>query len=347
MRRAAQALAVVGAVLIAIPSVGGAQTPTVTVVGPTGNPLREATPRFTITTSGFSALAPPADIRLQVSFTPDFSGPMFADTVVPGAAATITIPRLLPQQASIWWRAVVRTTQNTPVISNAEGPRRTPAWLSLIFPNNLNGNTVTTARPTFQWSAAGLYPPVGPWRFTIVISHSSDGRAVLTGSLSDSAYMPPTDLESNTSYRWSVSAVSQAGDSVRLINASSFVILSASAPLATVLYQNFPNPFPNERLTSTCLWFDLKRQSDVRLEILDMRGNRVTTLIPGRGLDVSGTVPAGRYGRAAPGSDTGCDPRLSWDGTDQRGRIVPAGLYLVRFRADGVETVRKILFKGR
>ena len=87
------------------------------------------------------------------------------------------------------------------------------------------------------------------------------------------------------------------------------------------------------------------RQSDIRLEVLDLRGNRVATILPGRGL--GGTLPPGRYGRALLGSDSGCDDRLTWNGTDDRGRTVPPGVYLVRFTGDGVSETRKVLFRGR
>ena len=43
-----------------------------------------------------------------------------------------------------------------------------------------------------------------------------------------------------------------------------------------------------------------------------------------------------------------CDTRFEWDGTDDRGRTVPAGVYLARFKADGgYEAFKKILFRGR
>ena len=67
---------------------------------------------------------------------------------------------------------------------------------------------------------------------------------------------------------------------------------------------------------------------------------------------MSGVVAAGRYGRASTsggssGSGSGCDPRLSWDGTADDGRVVPAGVYLVRLVADRTSIVKKIVFRGR
>lgn len=319
----------------------------VCVSGPPGNPLREGTPRFTITTSGFSAADQPLELRLQVALSASFAAPLFADTTVIGSTATIVIPRLLPPLVSVWWRAVVRTVRGVLVTSVVEEPRRTAPWLTLISPNNLNGSTLDTPRPPFVWSSPAVLPPVTPWRYTIVISRSSDGYPVLSGTLSDTVYHPFGDLESNTSYRWAITAVAGTGDSVRVISASSFVITSPNTPIATVMFQSFPNPFPTDRLRATCIWFDLRRQADITLEVLDLRGNHVARILPGRGVGLGGTLPPGRYGRAAFGSDSGCDDRLTWDGTDDAGRVVRPGVYLIRFTGDGVASVKKVLFRGR
>lgn len=117
-----------------------------------------------------------------------------------------------------------------------------------------------------------------------------------------------------------------------------------SAPPVTLLYQNFPNPFPALGQDATCLSFDLARSSDVQLDILDLRGSPVRRLVPGPGLGP--VLAAGRYGR----SDTGgapCDPRLLWDGRADNGRDVPAGVYLYKLRASGVTQFRRIVFRGR
>jgi len=113
----------------------------------------------------------------------------------------------------------------------------------------------------------------------------------------------------------------------------------------TLLYQNFPNPFPSPSSQSTCFWFDLKSHANVELTVHDIRGHRVRTMIPGV---LPGVLEAGRYGRGNEFDGTGCDPKLQWDGTADDGRTVPPGVYLLRFKADGqTETMKKILFLGR
>jgi hypothetical protein len=73
-----------------------------------------------------------------------------------------------------------------------------------------------------------------------------------------------------------------------------------------------PNPF---RL-STSIRFELAQAAPVRLEIFDVRGARVATLMDGR------VLPAGGHA-------------TTWDGRDRAGRLAPAGVYLVRLEAAG------------
>ncbi|MGH7730197.1 MAG: FlgD immunoglobulin-like domain containing protein [Candidatus Eiseniibacteriota bacterium] len=73
-----------------------------------------------------------------------------------------------------------------------------------------------------------------------------------------------------------------------------------------------PNPFRR----STSVRFELSERAPVRLEIFDLRGARVAALIDGA------VLPAGGHA-------------TTWDGRDQTGRLVPAGIYLVRLEAGG------------
>jgi hypothetical protein len=118
-------------------------------------------------------------------------------------------------------------------------------------------------------------------------------------------------------------------------------------PLTTTLYQNFPNPFPAGASLVTCIWFDLARPAEVLIQVLDIRGNVVRTLVPSLGLPSE--LTSGRYGRATGDlpDGFGCDDRLTWDGVASDGRLVPAGVYLLRMRAGGAEVVRRMLFLGR
>jgi hypothetical protein len=319
------------------------------VIGPVGSTITDGTPRFTISTSGFTSAQQPVQLRLQVSLASDFSAPLFADTTVTGTNAQVVIPRLLPPQVTVWWRVVARPSQGGTVSSPIDGPHRTSAWVTLLAPNLPNGTTVTTTKPTFVWSGVAIYPPVAGWQYRLVISRKQDGFPALTNTSLDTSYTALTDLESNTPYFWSVTATAGTGDSVRVVSSASFVIQSANAPLTTVMYQGFPTPFPTAQVPFTCFWFDLRAQSDVSIEVLDLRGNHVARILPGRGVGngPGGTLPAGRYGRTPVNGTSNCDSRISWDGTDDRGRAVPKGVYLVKFTGDNVQMIHKVVFRGK
>ncbi len=115
-------------------------------------------------------------------------------------------------------------------------------------------------------------------------------------------------------------------------------------PAITVLYQNFPNPFPTTTSRVTCIWFDLNRTTSVSLTVHDVRGNLVRVLLPNA--STPQFLQPGRYGRASPTSATGCDPTLTWDGTASDGTVVPRGVYLIRLRAGGAQSIKKAVFQG-
>ena len=217
--------------------------------------------------------------------------------------------------------------------------------LVLLFPNSPTGTTLEPRRPRFVWSSAAVDVPPGPWLYDVEIVNGGTGERVVARQLTDTTFTPGFDLESNTSYRWAVTARLSDGDSVRVESLASFVIVDANAPLVTLLYQNFPNPFPSPRSATTCVWFDLSEGGRVQLDVYDLRGNHVRTLVPSS--EVNGVLTAGRYGRATAGNDGGCDGRFSWDGRADDGRDVTQGVYLLRLRAGRTSTVRRMLFLGR
>lgn len=324
--------------------------PTVTVTGPTGSDtLSTITPTFTVRTANVTTSDRPLTLRLQISSDPGFAGPFIVDTAVQDDSVTIVLARPLPERVQIFWRAVARTAVGDSAISATGGPRFVPQWLTLIFPNAPNGTTLDARRPEFVWSSARVSSPPGSWTYDLAVTNTATGQiAIMAVSLLDTMFVPASDLESNTPYRWGVVARLATGDSTRQTSRATFVIFYATTPLATLLFQNFPNPFPSVTSPVTCVWFDLRQAGTVQLDVLDIRGHPVRTLVPSP--TVSSFLPAGRYGRASAdgsGLGTGCDERFTWDGSDTGGRTVPSGVYLLRLRADGVVSVRKMVFRGR
>jgi hypothetical protein len=88
------------------------------------------------------------------------------------------------------------------------------------------------------------------------------------------------------------------------------------------LYQNHPNPFNNE----TVIRFNLEKPADVILVIYNSLGQKVRTLLQGR-------VKAGLTS-------------ISWDGKDEKAKVVSSGVYLYELKAGGfTETKRMVLLK--
>jgi hypothetical protein len=80
-------------------------------------------------------------------------------------------------------------------------------------------------------------------------------------------------------------------------------------PATFALHQNIPNPFN----PSTTIKYDVPEAVEIRLEIFDMLGRLVRTLVNQRQL-------AGRYA-------------VIWDGRDEYGKIAASGVFIYRLRA--------------
>ena len=90
------------------------------------------------------------------------------------------------------------------------------------------------------------------------------------------------------------------------------------APATATLLPPHPNPFN----AHTDLGFVLVRPARVRLDVLDLRGALIRSVL-------DEFRPAGRHTAA-------------WTGTDAAGRAVASGLYLVRFSAGDVRQTQRI-----
>lgn len=100
-------------------------------------------------------------------------------------------------------------------------------------------------------------------------------------------------------------------------------VLGVGKSTALELKQNFPNPFN----TWTCISFELVEKQNVSLNIYNLKGARVCTLLDGAAL-------------------TADNHEAIWDGCDYTGRMSPAGVYLYRLETGNfVETRRMTLTK--
>ncbi len=94
-----------------------------------------------------------------------------------------------------------------------------------------------------------------------------------------------------------------------------------STPREFALHQNFPNPFNPD----TTIKYDLAESADVTLQIYNVLGQVVRTLV------ASEAQNAGRY-------------QIRWNGMDDRGVPVSSGIYFYQIAADGkFSDVRKLM----
>jgi len=98
------------------------------------------------------------------------------------------------------------------------------------------------------------------------------------------------------------------------------VISEQLAVTSYQLTQNYPNPFN----PSTSISFSVKDAGLVQLTVYNLHGQEVRTLI-------NGQMEAGFHS-------------VSWDGKDERGQILPSGVYLYKLRVNGFAQTRKMTF---
>ncbi|MCP3995000.1 MAG: T9SS type A sorting domain-containing protein [bacterium] len=127
------------------------------------------------------------------------------------------------------------------------------------------------------------------------------------------------DTEGGVEHFYKVTALDHAGNESDPASPDAVTGSDASAPRIFALHQNSPNPFnPVTRIR-----FDLPRAGQVRLDIFDVTGRRITTL-------VDESREAGQY-------------TSTWRGSDDAGQPVSSGMYFYRLSTDGFNETRKML----
>ncbi|MBN1154671.1 hypothetical protein JXB12_07085, partial [candidate division KSB1 bacterium] len=105
---------------------------------------------------------------------------------------------------------------------------------------------------------------------------------------------------------------------VEITEPSAIRINPGHRPSSFALYPNYPNPF--NPFTTIC--FDMPVAGDVRIDIFDIKGNHICSLM-------SGHMDAGAY-------------NVTWNAIDKNGHEVAAGIYLYRFAAGSFRAIRKM-----
>ncbi|MDO9695251.1 MAG: FlgD immunoglobulin-like domain containing protein [Candidatus Latescibacteria bacterium] len=156
----------------------------------------------------------------------------------------------------------------------------------------------------------------------------SDGAAWLNGAGQDEWFtvtIPTTDYYCLAVWKTGAAELAKAGTYRLRLHAGVTGVDDGPppAPAATALVSVHPNPF-NPR---TNIVYDLATAGLVKLEVYDLRGLRVRTL-------VAATRPAGRH-------------EAAWDGRDDAGQVVACGTYVARLQAAGgpASTRKLVLLK--
>jgi histidinol-phosphate aminotransferase len=91
-------------------------------------------------------------------------------------------------------------------------------------------------------------------------------------------------------------------------------------PTAPALYGNYPNPASNR----TCLSYAVAEEDQVLLQVYNIRGQLVKTLVNKR-------MPVGYHD-------------IEWDGTDQRGAVLASGSYFYRLKVGKFMETRRMIW---
>ncbi|HEY6193803.1 MAG TPA: FG-GAP-like repeat-containing protein [Candidatus Eisenbacteria bacterium] len=191
-------------------------------------------------------------------------------------------------------------------------------------------------RVTFSWSAASDAQTTGAaLTYNVRVGTSPGGNEIVPAQSAANGYrrvVQNGNAQGRTFltlelppgvYHWSVQAVDAAFAGSAFAAEQNIDALTGVpggvTPARFALSAAAPNPLSRD----ATLTYELARKVDVRIEVFDVGGRHVRTL-------VSETRPAGRH-------------TVRWDALDDTGRRVPAGLYLCRMRAGEFAANRRLL----
>ncbi|HUF13682.1 MAG TPA: S8 family serine peptidase [Longimicrobiales bacterium] len=306
-----------------------------------GQEVATLAPSFAWSVPVLHPAARPVLYRLQVARDRQFADVVFEETVVD--AQVLTLSRPLPTEPSLWWRVVAETAPGVVRTSIPVGPFSMPPWVRLVTLNDPEGVFVSDATPLLVWDPLPAPSPIGPLEYDveIIAAGSSEVIQSITG-ITDTTALVTEPLPFNVPFRWRLIVRTAAGPVDTVQNAAPFVVVSSAAPPVTLIYQNFPNPFPRPGTSSTTIWFDVSRRTRVSLAVYDLRGRLVRRLIPDVRQGCTGDrrqLDAGAYGRDG---DPEC-VATEWDGRTDAREVMPAGVYIIRLTTDqGSHSIRTL-----
>ena len=213
-----------------------------------------------------------------------------------------------------------------------------PLGFSLVNPQNGFGVTVTPANVNqplaFIWTpAADIDGDVVSYTLSAMSDDEVfyyDSTSIETGlfvSYSNLVDGAAEEGVSNIVYYWNVGAhdgsdTTMSNDGPRLLTLDVSGLLSveeSNTPNVFALHNNYPNPFnPVTNIT-----YDIPEVTDVVLEIFNMSGQKVRTLI-------NSQQEPGRY-------------KIVWNATNDLGAQLASGMYIYRIKAGDFVSIKKLI----
>jgi hypothetical protein len=187
--------------------------------------------------------------------------------------------------------------------------------------------TVTTGKPTLNWQLASELIVAYPWEMEYTASYDTlaDFSTAARQSAGPDTTLKLPALNLGKTYFWKVLVKTYYGDSLWSDVGAFFVSPNATGveaeevPRQFAVLSNYPNPFN----PSTTLRFELPKDGCVTLKIYDLSGRLVKVLL-------SGNQTAGAH-------------TAVWDGTDDAGHKVAAGVYFYRLEFTDANGTRQVL----
>ena len=138
-------------------------------------------------------------------------------------------------------------------------------------------------------------------------------------------YTDDTELENNSTYYYWIENMSYSGNSL-LFGPVKVIVENNNnpdAPNVTTygLQQNYPNPFN----PTTEIRFTLKTGAKTYLEIYNLKGEKIVTLINGQYIEKDNTVTK------------------VWNGTDKNGKNISNGIYLYKLSAGKYSSIKRMI----
>jgi|GEM_PF-3260463 len=201
-----------------------------------------------------------------------------------------------------------------------------PDSVQLLRPSSEYENTSDTIM-AFAWSPAIDVEGDSVW-YRIVLTDSAEFDTVLTVPLDSLEFsILGADIPRDTEVCWTVFAHDGIDSTAALNGPWWFTVATgvgihdplAGIPKTYVLEQNYPNPFN----PVTIIRYGLPKQSDVSLDIFDIRGAHVVTIV--RQMQEPGWY------------------EVQWDGRSKLGTSVGSGMYFYVIRADEFRRVKKLV----